>query len=57
MEDFAREFRDEAPLASSTTRACRIDVTSGLSMDEFITALLSTTTNSGEFGINPEASK
>lgn len=40
MEDFAREFRDEAPLASSTTRACRIYVTSGLSMDEFITALL-----------------
>jgi|GEM_PF-1930989 len=40
MEDLARELRDEAPLASSTTRACRIYVESRLTMDEFITAML-----------------
>ena len=40
MEDLARELRDEAPLASSTTRACRIYVESGLPMDDFITAML-----------------
>lgn len=40
MEDLARELRDEAPLASSATRACRIYVESGLPMDDFITAML-----------------
>ena len=40
MEDLAREFRDEAPLASSTTRACRIYVDSSLDLDAFLDAML-----------------
>lgn len=40
VEDLARELRDEASLSSSSTRACRIYVDSGRSLDEFITMLL-----------------
>jgi len=40
VEDLARELRDEAPLSSSTTRACRIYVASGRSLDEFVAMLL-----------------
>ncbi len=40
LEDLARELRDEAPLSSSTTRACRIYVESGRSLDEFVAMLL-----------------
>ncbi len=36
----ARELRDQASLASSTTRACRIYVASGASLDDFTTAML-----------------
>jgi DNA-binding transcriptional ArsR family regulator len=37
--DYAREFRDEAPLASSVTRATNLYMSSGLSLDEFILAM------------------
>ncbi len=40
IEDLARELRDQASLASSTTRACRVYIASGVSLDDFTTAML-----------------
>jgi hypothetical protein len=40
IEDLARELRDEAPLSSSTTRACRIYAASNLELDAFTGAML-----------------
>lgn len=40
MEDLARELRDQAPLPSSTTRACRLFMRSGMSRDEFVDAMM-----------------
>ena len=57
MEDLARELRDQAPLPSSTTRACRLFMRSGMHRDEFIAAMLEarrrTQENSG--GIKAQA--
>lgn len=40
VQDLAREFRDEAPLSSSVTRAVNLYATSGLNLDEFITVMM-----------------
>ena len=40
VEDFAREFRDDAPIASSITRTMNLYVASGLDIDEFIGVLM-----------------
>ena len=39
VEDFAREFRDQAPLKSSVTRAVNLFDTSGMSWDDFRQAM------------------
>jgi hypothetical protein len=41
VDDFAREFADEAPRPSSTARAMNLYFSSGLSLDEFIAVLMS----------------
>ncbi len=39
VRDIAREFADQAPIKSTTTRACRLYVQSGQSLDAFLDAL------------------
>jgi hypothetical protein len=41
LADFAREFKDDAPLASSITRAMNLYLPSGLTLNEFIGVLMS----------------
>ena len=40
VQDLAREFRDEAPLASSVTRAVNLYTSSGLELDDFIAMMM-----------------
>jgi len=40
VQDLAREFRDEAPLASSVTRAVNLYAASGLELDDFIVMMM-----------------
>jgi len=40
VQDLAREFRDEAPLASSVTRAVNLYAVSGLEVDDFIAVMM-----------------
>lgn len=40
VEDFAREFKDDAPISSSVTRAMNLYLSSGLELDEFIAVLM-----------------
>lgn len=40
VDDFAREFGDEAPRPSSVARAMNLYVASGLSLDEFVAVML-----------------
>ncbi len=57
IRDIAREFADQAPLKSSTTRASRLFESSGLSLDEFLavvqTARLRTKQYSGSIKALP----
>ena len=39
MKDFAREFNDQAPLKSSTTRAINLMQEAGISLEQFVSAL------------------
>ncbi len=40
IQDLAREFRDEAPLPSSVTRAVNLYAASGLDLDDFVTVMM-----------------
>lgn len=40
IQDLAREFRDEAPLPSSVTRAVNLYASSGLDLDDFVTVMM-----------------
>jgi hypothetical protein len=40
IQDLAREFRDEAPLPSSVTRAVNLYAASGLNLDDFVTVMM-----------------
>ncbi len=40
VQDLAREFRDEAPLPSSVTRAVNLYAASGLDLDDFVTVMM-----------------
>lgn len=49
VEDFAREFADQAPLRSSTSRMVNLYRSSGLGEDEFIDRMYQARTRTKEY--------
>jgi len=54
MEDFAREFRDEAPIRSSVTRAVNLYVSSGVDMDTYVGTLYTARAKTKEWSASIE---